>query len=171
MLALLKYICCGFCVPSIKQKNEPEKESFIEKIKWNDTIPFIPPTNNGHVIKVYDGDTITIATKLPFNGSPLYRFSVRLNGIDSPEIKGKTEEEKLVAKKSQKALEDLIFNKTIHLKNVSTEKYGRVLADVYLDDLHVNKWLLDGGYAVKYDGGKKQNFDDMNLSAVTNTTI
>ena len=55
---------------------------------WKDTIPFIPPISGGVVIKVYDGDTITIASKLPYKKSPLYRFSVRLNGIDSPEIKG-----------------------------------------------------------------------------------
>jgi endonuclease YncB( thermonuclease family) len=41
------------------------------------------------------------------------------------------------------------------LKNLKTEKYGRVLADVYLGDLHVNKWLLDNKYAVPYSGGKK----------------
>ena len=48
-----------------------------------------------------------------------------------------------------------ILNKHVTLKNVATEKYGRVLADVYLDDLHLNQWLLDERYAVKYDGGTK----------------
>jgi endonuclease YncB( thermonuclease family) len=38
---------------------------------------------------------------------------------------------------------------------VSTEKYGRILADVYLDDLCVNDWLIKEHYAVKYDGGTK----------------
>ena len=41
------------------------------------------------------------------------------------------------------------------LKNISTEKYGRLLADVYLGDLHLNKWMLDKRYAVSYDGGTK----------------
>ena len=81
-----------------------KKEKFIEKIitqnymedgnniKWEDTVEFTFPIEGGRVIKVYDGDTITIASKLPFNDSPLYRLSVRLNGIDTPEIKGKNEE-------------------------------------------------------------------------------
>ena len=30
-------------------------------IVWSDTLQFIPPVNTGQVIKVYDGDTITIA--------------------------------------------------------------------------------------------------------------
>ena len=38
---------------------------------------------------------------------------------------------------------------------MSTEKYGRILADVYLADLCLNDWLIEQRYAVKYDGGKK----------------
>ena len=69
-----------------------------DDIKWEDTTPFSFPIQGGRVIKVYDGDTITIASKLPYENSPLFRLSVRLNGIDTPEIKGKTEDEKTVAK-------------------------------------------------------------------------
>ena len=118
-------------------------------------IQFIPPITTGRVIKVYDGDTITIVAKLPYKKSPLYKFSVRLNGIDCPEIKGETEDEKQCAQLAKKELEDLILNKQITLKNLATEKYGRILADVYLDNLHLNKHMLDKRLAVCYDGGKK----------------
>ena len=124
-------------------------------IKWDDTVPFKMPITGGQVIKVYDGDTITIASYLPIENSPLYRFSVRLNGIDTPEIKGKNEDEKIAAKQVRHALSSLILNKTITLKNVDAEKYGRVLADVYLDDLFINDWLIQEKYAIKYDGGTK----------------
>jgi len=124
-------------------------------IKWEDTTPFAVPISGGQVIKVYDGDTITIAAKLQMKDSPLYRFSVRLNGIDTPEIKGQSEEEKNVAKEARDILSDMILHKVIRLKNVTTEKYGRVLADVYLDDLHINNWLVEQRLAVKYDGGTK----------------
>jgi endonuclease YncB( thermonuclease family) len=124
-------------------------------IKWEDTVEFKFPVEKGRVIKVYDGDTITIASKLPFNESPLYRLSVRLNGIDTPEIKGKTEDEKLAAKHARDALSGLILNKVVILKNIQTEKYGRILADVYLGDLYLNEWLIKEKYAVKYDGGTK----------------
>jgi endonuclease YncB( thermonuclease family) len=109
----------------------------------------------GKVIKVYDGDTITIASKLLNTDNPIYRFSVRLNGIDSAEIKGKTANEKRIAIEARDKLHELVFGKMIHLKNISTEKYGRILADVYLDELHVNQWMLDNNLAVKYDGGTK----------------
>ena len=47
-------------------------------------------------------------------------------------------------------------NLNIALKNVKNEKYGRILADVYLDDLHLNKWMIDQHFAVEYDGKTKK---------------
>ena len=134
----------------------------LDDATWTNTIPFVPPVTGGKVIKVYDGDTITVASKLPFRNSPIYRFSVRLLGIDSPEIKGHTEAEKALAKKSRDALSVLIYEKNVILKDVSTEKYGRLLANVYINDLHVNKWMLDNKYAIEYDGGTKTRPIDWN---------
>jgi endonuclease YncB( thermonuclease family) len=148
---MLRYFCN--CISKTPKTTTPEK--YLEIITYQDTIPFVPPITSGKVIKVYDGDTITIASKLPYDNSPVYRFSVRLLGIDSPEIKSKTSTEKQLAIVAKDALSNLIMNKTIHLKNISTEKYGRVLANVYLDDLHVNQWMLDNNHAVLYDGGTK----------------
>lgn len=125
-------------------------------IKWEDTTPFVFPITEGQVIKVYDGDTITIASKMPYLESPMYRFSVRLNGIDTPEIKGKNADEKEIAKKARDELSALIMNKTVTLKNVQSEKYGRILAEVYLEDVCVNDWMIEKKFAVKYDGGTKQ---------------
>ena len=130
-------------------------------ISWGETVPFISPIREGQVIKVYDGDTITIAAYMPYadgTDSPLFRFSVRLNGIDTPEIKGHSEEEKKAAKDSRAALNEKLLHRVVTLKNVQTEKYGRILADVYLDELHINQWMIDNKYAVKYDGGKKEAF-------------
>ena len=123
---------------------------------WKDCIPFIPPIDRGVVIKVYDGDTITIVSKLPYPESPLYRFSVRLNGIDCPEIKGTNIYEKECAKIAKQEVTDLVLNKIVFLKNVQTEKYGRVLADVYINDLHLNNHLVNNRLAVSYDGGTKK---------------
>jgi len=125
------------------------------QINWKDTIQFVPPIEKGKVIKVYDGDTITIASKLPYPTSILYRFSVRLNGIDCPEIKGKDENEKQCAQIAKQEMSELVLNKIVTLKNLQTEKYGRILADIYLGDLHLNKHMLDKRLAVFYDGGTK----------------
>jgi len=131
------------------------EREYLNNIEYKDTIAFVPPILYGKVIKVYDGDTITIAARLPFEGSPIYRFSVRLAGIDSPEVKGGSLNETELALKSRDALSLLIFGKVIELKNNGKEKYGRLLADLYLDNLHINKWMIDNMYAVPYGGGKK----------------
>lgn len=128
----------------------------FSNIKYENTVPFVPPINRGKVIKVYDGDTITIAAKLPYPESPIYRISVRLNGIDTPEIKGQTQREKDLAKQIRDILQKKIMNKIVELKKTSSEKYGRLLADVYLDGICINDWMIEQGYAVKYDGGTKE---------------
>ena len=141
----------------IKTDYEPNEwlNNLDKNIDWKDTIPFVPPVEKGVVIKVYDGDTITIASKLPYPDSKLYRFSVRLNEIDCPEIKSKDKNEKQCAQIAKQEMSDLVLNKIVTLKNVDTEKYGRILADVYIGDLHVNKHMIEKRLAVTYDGGTK----------------
>ena len=126
-------------------------------IKWEDTVEFTFPIKGGRVIKVYDADTITIASKLPFDDSPMYRLSVRLNGIDTPEMKGKdiSDEEKEAAKHARDFVSNMVINKYVKLENIESEKYGRILADVYIGNVHLNEILLKERYAVKYDGGTK----------------
>lgn len=130
-------------------------------IHWKNTIPFIPPINKGYVIKVYDGDTITIASKINVNNViNMYRFSVRLNGIDCPEIKGKTDTEKQCAILAKEEMHKLVFGKIVYLKNVKMEKYGRLLADVYVNDVHINQYMLDKKLAVPYEGKTKMSPPD-----------
>ena len=132
------------------------REKIPDNLNPKDLPLFIPPLKGGKVIKVYDGDTITIASRVPgLYNSPIYKFSVRLNGIDTPEMKGKNEEEKEIAVKARDALSERIMGKEIRLENVQTEKYGRLLCEVYLGNDHLNKWMIDERYAVEYDGGTK----------------
>jgi len=127
-----------------------------EVIEWNDTIPFVPPVKGGMVIKVYDGDTITVASKIPIPNSPLYRFSVRLNGIDCPEKRTKNVSEKETALLAQKRVANLILNKRVVLQGVQLEKYGRLLARVYIGDICINDLLVNERLALAYDGGTKK---------------
>lgn len=127
-----------------------------EVIEWNDTIPFVPPVKGGMVIKVYDGDTITVASKIPLPNCPLYRFSVRLNGIDCPEKRTKNISEKETALLAQKRVAELILNKRVVLQGVQLEKYGRLLARVYIGDICINDLLVNERLALAYDGGTKK---------------
>ena len=132
--------------------------SFSSSIKptWNNTIPFKPPINSGFVIKVYDGDTITVATKLPYTSSPMYRWSVRIRGIDCPELRTKDPDEKEVAKMAKKFLNDKILNQNVDLKNVDTGKYGRVLADVFHENENISELMISKRLAVPYFGKTKK---------------
>jgi micrococcal nuclease len=151
-----RYLCfCSFFKNKKKNKERRISANNLQEADWDNTAPFIPPVTRGKVIKVYDGDTITIASKLPYKSSEMYRFSVRLRGIDSPEIKSKSLAEKELAMNSKMALSNLILGQIVELKNVSTEKYGRILADVYIDNVNVNTWMLENKLALPYDGGKK----------------
>lgn len=118
--------------------------------------PFVPPITDGIVVKVYDGDTITIVSKLPYDASPLYQFSVRINNIDCPEIRGSDDDEKKCAKIARERVRQLILGRKITLQNVKTEKYGRVLADVFIDEQDIGLLLVNERLALRYDGGKKQ---------------
>ena len=126
----------------------------VKKVK-----PFIPEINYGKVVKVHDGDTITIVTPL-HNGDvapkvELYKFNVRVLGIDTPELKTKIVKEKELGIIARDALHALLINKVVKLKNISYDKYGRILSNVFLDDVNVSEWLVSNKYAVLYNGGKK----------------
>ena len=149
--------CCSstYTCLNLRQEKTQKEEDVICVIDYKETIPFIPDIQSGYVIKVYDGDTITIASKLPYPDSPLYRFQVRLRDIDCPEIHGKNEDEKFIALCAKKEMESLVMQKQVILKNVGTEKYGRLLADVYVNNLHVNEHMLKNRLAIPYYGKTK----------------
>lgn len=117
---------------------------------------YIPNIRSGTVSKVYDGDTITIYSKIPYLfRSPYYSFSIRLARIDCPEIKSTDEEEKTSAMFVRDELSDILLNNKVKLKVIDTDKYGRLLCEVYFKNVNINDWLLDNHYAVPYDGNTK----------------
>ena len=155
---------------SVQSNPNMSAQIALETVVYADTKIYIPNITCGKVVKVYDADTITVANRISVGGAlsdEIYRFQVRLNGIDSPEIKSKNPHTKELAKKARDILSEMIFGKIVELKNVQLEKYGRLLADVYLGDLHLNQWLIDNNYAVRYDGGTKQIPEDWENSGVT----
>jgi micrococcal nuclease len=110
-------------------------------------------------IKNYDADTITV--NIP-NVHPLIgeKVSVRVLGIDSPEIKGKNKCEKDKARIAQRLVENLLKNaKHIELQNVQRDKYFRILADVVADGKSIKDLVIKNHLAYKYEGGTKINVD------------
>ena len=106
-------------------------------------------------VRNYDGDTITFnLPKLhPIIGK---KIAVRVNGIDTPEIRGKCDKEKYDAEQAKSMVEDFLKDaERIDLKNMERGKYFRIVADVYADGENLAEALVDSGMAIRYDGGKK----------------
>lgn len=142
----------------------------VSELNISELNEYIPPISKGRVIKVYDGDSITVACKLNAL-SKIYKFSIRLNGIDTPEIRTSNEIEKEYALKIRDILKEKIYDKIVKIKVKGKDKYGRYLCDVIYNAENINVWLLDKKYAVKYNGGKKSEFDEQYYkSAFENTS-
>ena len=127
----------------------------LRDITYADTQIYNPEITKGKVIKVYDGDTITIATQLPYHKSPFYRFSIRLLGIDCPEIRTSNKIEKEVATIARQRVEELIYNKIVTIENIQKEKYSRILATVKYKNKDISDILLKERLAVPYNGKTK----------------
>ena len=107
------------------------------------------------VISVYDGDTfrVNIASLPPIVGK---NIAIRVNGVDTPEIRGKCQYEKNLALKARDFVRNKLANaKEIKLTNLQRGKYFRVVANVVVDGVSLEKELLDNELAYEYSGGKK----------------
>ena len=112
------------------------------------------------VISVYDGDTfrVDIDSLPPIVGK---NIPIRLNGVDTPEIRGKCQYEKDLALKARDFVRNKLANaKEIKLTKLQRGKYFRVVADVMVDGVSLEKMLLDNELAYKYTGGKKSSWCD-----------
>jgi micrococcal nuclease len=128
----------------------------LRKLNLNNTEKFKPNIRLAKVIKVYDGDTVTIGTIMNNNN---YQFQVRLNRLDTPELKTKNEIEKKAGLFVRDKLIEKILYQVITINIIEYDKYGRLLAEIYLNDENINDWLLNNKYAVPYDGKTKETID------------
>ena len=90
--------------------------------------------NNCLVIKVHDGDTITVESEQK-------HLVVRLNGIDAPEISQR------FGKESQKFLSDLVLNKIVSVQTLGKDVYSRSIGKVTLNDIDINAKMVECGYS------------------------
>ena len=112
------------------------------------------------IVHVYDGDTvhgIIILNKKP------KKFKIRMLGYDSPEMKPSLkqenrEEEKQAALRAKNALSGLILNKVVEIQFFDFDKYGRPLAEIYVNRVKVNDWMVENEHGYKYDGKTKSKF-------------
>jgi micrococcal nuclease len=91
------------------------------------------------VKRVIDGDTIELE-----NGE-----KVRYIGIDTPETVHPSKPIQYYGKEASEANRSLVEGKEVRLEFdvQQRDKYGRLLAYVYVGDIFVNAWLVENGYA------------------------
>lgn len=110
-------------------------------------------------VKNYDGDTVTFNIK---DVHPLFgeKISVRVYGIDAPEIKTKNPCEKEKGRAAKNLVTNLLKNaKRVDLENVKRDKYFRILADIKFDQKSLAEILLKNNLATPYFGDTKPKTD------------
>lgn len=93
------------------------------------------------------GATAHFVFKCHLLGDVYYRWTIRLAGLNAPELTSHDPDEKEAALKARDYLSSLILNKIVTVACDDFDKYGQLLGTIYCDGLSVNKMLLDGGYA------------------------
>ena len=116
-----------------------------------------PDIENVVFIKNHDGDTLTV--NIPGYPDIIGKeISIRVLGIDSPEIKGICDNEALLAVQAKRFVnEQLTGASKIDIVEVGRDKYFRIDGDVVYDGKSLRKEMLDREYAIPYDGGAKVN--------------
>lgn len=106
----------------------------------------------------YDGDTIyATAAGLP---PELAEISIRVRGVDTPEIRGHCAGEKAMAIEARDFVRAALGNgDTVSFANIEWDKYGgRILATVYVDGQDLSALIIDHGLGRAYDGGQRQSW-------------
>ena len=129
---------------------------------------------------IYDGDTVKVVI---IRNDEVIKLSLRLSGIDSPELKPRlvkvpdvmtSEQEEeiryaqnqrtlqvLHAKQSRDALRDYIQNKRLQVDFMGEGKFGREIGVLYVvnsngERENINEWMIKNKYAREYIGKKRE---------------
>jgi endonuclease YncB( thermonuclease family) len=101
-------------------------KDYAEPVKWH---------IEGKVSKISDGDTLTILN------SDNKLVKIRLYGIDAPETRQE------FGSNSKEFLSNQINGKHITVEVIDIDRYKRSVGRVFIDDLEINKIMVENGYA------------------------
>lgn len=165
----------------------------LSLLSYDTTETFSLSESNCKIVSVYDADIFHVAVHLPGHGPT--RFTARLKGVDTPEIRPRrgailAVKEKTCAKICRNILmKKIIDNNLLEDPNIKFtprrireicarsrkllkivphgfDKYGRVLVDLYDNGESINEYMLNGGYARPYDGGKRIPWSEEELNII-----
>ena len=105
------------------------------------------------VNRVIDGDTIEVK-------KGTIKLTVRLVGIDAPEVSHKKNEPgQPFSQQSTKYLAKIALNRSADVKSYGADRYGRVLGEVFVDGNNVSLEMVKAGLAEVYRGTPASNQD------------
>ncbi|MEN8141764.1 MAG: thermonuclease family protein [Thermodesulfobacteriota bacterium] len=91
----------------------------------------------GKVMQVIDGDTVKVAR----NGSI---EKIRLYGIDAPE------KDQPFGRKATGSAAQLTLGEVVRVEEVTRDRYGRLVATIWLGQQNINQTMVEQGYAWVY---------------------
>ena len=100
---------------------------------------------SGNVVKVNDGDTITLKNKNKY-------YKIRLAGIDAPELK------QVCGDKSRQFLNSFIYKRKVYCRSINKDVYDRYVAICYYRNKNINKYMVENGWAIADYTSKKANY-------------
>lgn len=110
------------------------------------SLPASAATVTGEVVSITDGDTIVLLVNRE-------QIKIRLAEIDTPE-RGQP-----WGTRAKQALSERVFRKTVSVHVSDTDRYGRSIGKIWLDDRDINRELVAGGHAWVY----RQYMSDITL--------
>jgi len=104
------------------------------------------------VLKIFDGDSLQVTAVDLI-------FSIRLCGIDSPEMGGRDKKGQPFSHEAKSYLEGLLNGREVTLKSYGTDSYHRQLAEIFLDGKNINIEMIAQGLAEVYKGAPPKPLD------------
>ena len=118
----------------------------------------LPGPVRAEVIRVHDGDTLIVRARIWLG--QVVSTKVRLAGVDAPELRGRCEREKRMARAARRFVERKLAGARVTLRDIRFGKYaGRVLARVITaEGEDLGQALIAAGLARPYRGGRRDRW-------------
>lgn len=138
----------AFLPPSIVGQNALGQEPTAKEKEGDRAVepPLKEESIEGDVTKVIDGDSIKVRT------SGGMEYEVQIEGTDAPELK------QPFGKESAEALQKMLGTSKVRVTWQKKDNFERLLAQVYLEDKHINSEMIRSGNAwhfKRYNQSKK----------------
>ena len=91
------------------------------------------------ITSCYDGDTCTSSTG----------EKIRLACIDTPELRGNNADP-IQAKEARDYLRELVVGRKVTIRRITTDRYRRTVAELFIDGSNVQQQLVASGHASIY---------------------